>query len=566
MAAGCGGTKPAANPGPNAGQTNTNTGTNNAGKTTPAPGGNTPVVPGATVPAATVSAVQAPKEAFGLVVMKAEALRSNADLKPIVDLLMKEGEDFRKEFDFLALDEIQMAICPPGEGEFAPVAPCVVMTFKDPAAATATIAKFRDLKPAEHAGKKYQSHANPNEPSIYQPNPNVVVAAPDRLLKSFLDSSTPPKALADAMARPGMTGQLRLVVVPTSQRELVGAMAKSPNLAFVPPPVKRLLDLPQFVTLTALSLHVSGDEFLHLELDTAAAGDTKEVKDRLDAALNFAKEMVNEVLLANLENDPGAPPEAKEMAKPLSEETLGKLKVSVEGTKVVLSLPVSPALAAMARKSVPLALKAAEQAKQANLKLRDMNNLKQIGLGALNYENSTRKLPDDFRSADGKAILSWRVAILPYCEDTLIFEKLDKMMPWDAAPNRAAAGTLPGVFRENATTAKNDGIPTSRIFRFVGPGTLFDGPKPVGFGDIKDGASNTILYVQAGPSKAVPWTQPADLTFDAKDPIKALGDIPPTGFLAVFCDGSARIIPPTIKPEQLAALITPAGNEPVDAP
>jgi hypothetical protein len=82
--------------------------------------------------------------------------------------------------------------------------------------------------------------------------------------------------------------------------------------------------------------------------------------------------------------------------------------------------------------------------------------------------------------------------------------------------------------------------------------------------DIRDGASNTIMCVDAGPDKAVPWTKPDDLPFDPEKPLAALGQVPPEGFLAAFFDGSVQTVKvdnPTLK-----ALITPAGNEPVTRP
>ena len=72
----------------------------------------------------------------------------------------------------------------------------------------------------------------------------------------------------------------------------------------------------------------------------------------------------------------------------------------------------------------------------------------------------------------------------------------------------------------------------------------------------------TILVVEAGREKAVPWTKPEDLPFDPANPLAALGQIPAEGFLAAMADGSVHRF--KVDNATLKALITPAGGEPID--
>ena len=98
---------------------------------------------------------------------------------------------------------------------------------------------------------------------------------------------------------------------------------------------------------------------------------------------------------------------------------------------------------------------------------------------------------------------------------------------------------------------------------FVGEGTAFgDGTANLGFRDIVDGMSHTMMAVEAGADKAVPWTKPEDLTYDAKNPAAALGTIPPEGFWALFFDGKIRLFARDIDPALLKALLTHNGGEP----
>jgi hypothetical protein len=68
--------------------------------------------------------------------------------------------------------------------------------------------------------------------------------------------------------------------------------------------------------------------------------------------------------------------------------------------------------------------------------------------------------------------------------------------------------------------------------------------------------------VQAGPDKAVPWTKPEDLPFDPENPLAALGNVSPRGFLAGFFDG--HVVQLKVDNRTLKALITPDGGEPID--
>jgi hypothetical protein len=75
---------------------------------------------------------------------------------------------------------------------------------------------------------------------------------------------------------------------------------------------------------------------------------------------------------------------------------------------------------------------------------------------------------------------------------------------------------------------------------FTGKDTVFEDDKGVEPDKITDGLSHTILAVEAGSDKAVPWTRPEDLPFDPKKPLDAMGKIPADGFIAAMCDGSVH--------------------------
>jgi len=140
-----------------------------------------------------------------------------------------------------------------------------------------------------------------------------------------------------------------------------------------------------------------------------------------------------------------------------------------------------------------------------------------IGLAML---YSARNIPPGFPRAviekDGKPLLSWRVAILPYVsgEDASLYKQFHLNEPWDSPHNFELAKKIPTVFR--SLDSPNDG--KTRVMLFTGKGAPFDGAKKISTFDIGD-LSRTILCVEAGPDKAVPWTKPKDLTFDPENPL-----------------------------------------------
>jgi Protein of unknown function (DUF1559) len=55
------------------------------------------------------------------------------------------------------------------------------------------------------------------------------------------------------------------------------------------------------------------------------------------------------------------------------------------------------------------------------------NNLKQIVLAFHNYNESNNQFPGDILDKDGKPLLSWHVAILPFLEGRLLARRLSKV-------------------------------------------------------------------------------------------------------------------------------------------
>ncbi len=184
---------------------------------------------------------------------------------------------------------------------------------------------------------------------------------------------------------------------------------------------------------------------------------------------------------------------------------------------------------------------------------RTINNLKFMGLAMHNFalRNDGRLPAAAIRKGD-KALLSWRVAILPWLEQFALYEKFHLDEAWDSPHNVALLKEMPRVY---AAVAPKDTPPYSTFYQgFVGPGSLFDGEEGTRIADVIDPIRPTLMIVEA--AHPVPWTKPEDVPYDEAKPLPKHGGQFEDGACVVFADGSARFLSRRITPETLRALIT----------
>jgi len=218
--------------------------------------------------------------------------------------------------------------------------------------------------------------------------------------------------------------------------------------------------------------------------------------------------------------------------------------------------------------ALALALPTIQASRIAALRAQSINNLKQIGLSLHNYHavNGTFH-PAATRSNDGKSLLSWRVAILPYIGQGALYNEFHHNEPWDSPHNKRLLARMPATFVLPGTKAN----PGQTYYRtFAGTRTLFDPSSREGtaLAQITDGTSNTVAVVEARES--VPWTKPdAEIVVDVENvanfvkdrPISKLGGHFPGGLNALFGDGSVRFLKESINLNTLRAIMTKDGGE-----
>jgi hypothetical protein len=71
---------------------------------------------------------------------------------------------------------------------------------------------------------------------------------------------------------------------------------------------------------------------------------------------------------------------------------------------------------------------------------------------------------------------SWRVLILPYMEELVLFQKYNLNEPWDGPNNRKLSARIPELYRcPNQHDGSNANALETNYFVVVGPETMYPG-------------------------------------------------------------------------------------------
>ncbi len=187
------------------------------------------------------------------------------------------------------------------------------------------------------------------------------------------------------------------------------------------------------------------------------------------------------------------------------------------------------------------------------------NTLKQILIAIHNYEAAYGALPQDIVDKDGKPLLSWRVAILPFVEHERLYKEFKLDEPWDSAANKKLLAQMPNLFRVDGQ-AKGEAKTYYRVFS--GPGAAFEPGEKIAFAGITDGLSNTIGVIEAGPPSE--WTKPGDIVYDPKKPFPKLEGPFKNVVMAGMMDGSVVPFKPDLDATEFRKFVERADGQVVN--
>lgn len=213
--------------------------------------------------------------------------------------------------------------------------------------------------------------------------------------------------------------------------------------------------------------------------------------------------------------------------------------------------------------SVAEALKPAINRLLASQRRRETTtNLMQIGLAMHNYSDRNKHFPpSSSNDVQGRPLLSWRVALLPYLDQDALFKEFHLDEPWDSEHNAKLIERMPAIFRSFGSTAS---VGRTCYLVPVGPGSVFEPKSEIEIRDITDGTSNTIMAVEVADQDAVVWTKPDDYVFDPKHPTAKLTTPYSDGRLILYCDGSAHLLPLSLDDEMLRRRFMRNDGQPVN--
>ncbi|HLW67798.1 MAG TPA: DUF1559 domain-containing protein [Gemmataceae bacterium] len=146
-------------------------------------------------------------------------------------------------------------------------------------------------------------------------------------------------------------------------------------------------------------------------------------------------------------------------------------------------------------------------------------------------DHDRRLPPQAIRDIDGRPLLSWRVAILPYLGHEDFYRQFHLDEAWDSPHNIQLLKKMPGEYEGNFLVRTPRGFTHFQVF--TGENTAFERDGLRVDRDFDPQPYHTFLVVEA--SDPVPWTKPEDISYCYPIPIlPRLGENKPKGLLALY--------------------------------
>lgn len=420
------------------------------------------------------------------------------------------------------------------------------------------------LEEVELAGRPYWRSTQPMAPGFYAPDDRTLLIGPDDVIgKMLVQSRTGKKGplaelLTSRESAPDAVGAIRMVPL----RPLIDAQVRQLPL---PPQLEDAKQIPGLLDNVQISLNLAEQVDGRLGLHATDADAAVKLEKIVANLLTVAEQQTMAQMAAQMpRGDDPVDVATRQYAERITRLIFSRLKPTRQGDELAVEYTESNGgQVAVISVLVGLLLPAVQAAREAARRQSSTNNMRQIALAMHNYHDAHGHFPASaIVDEDGKPLLSWRVALLPYLDHQRLYDEFHLDEPWDSEHNIKLLDRMPAVFHNPSSPV---GAPVSSYLVPTGKGTIFESPKQESsFRDIKDGASNTIMLFEVDPGAGVTWTKPEDLAVDRNAPLKGLGKAHPGGFLVGLADGAVQFMAQNVNEETIVKLIDKSDGALVD--
>ncbi len=329
----------------------------------------------------------------------------------------------------------------------------------------------------------------------------------------------------------------------------------------IPPEFADLLQLPELVnailtnTSTDGQSHTMGVELLCKDEEAAT-----QVRQILERSIKVGRAQLIAAASQNIRGEGRMPAAQLAYLTRIANFIVGKIRPVQENDRVVVRVTADIPLATSGV-LVGLLLPAVQAAREAARRMTASNHMKQIGLGVHNYHAAYKKMPGPIRDKKGKALLSWRVAILPFIEEQALYERFHLDEPWDSDHNIQLVDEIGDVFSDPSLPLPK-GQTVFRMMAGEKVGVKLEGETR--FRDFLDGLSNTIMCMEVSPDHAVVWSNPEPFQPNMENPNADMGKAHPGGCHVLMYDGAVVFFTHSVDSDLFRGMLTRAGGEVVN--
>jgi hypothetical protein len=166
--------------------------------------------------------------------------------------------------------------------------------------------------------------------------------------------------------------------------------------------------------------------------------------------------------------------------------------------------------------------------------------------------------PPAIYDREGRPVLSWRVALLPFLGEEPLYKSFKLDEPWDSLHNKRLLKRMPKALQDPTYSFGSPRGKTA-IQVFAGENTVFEGKKGIRQSEV---ARPVILLAHLANDVEVYWTKPADVSYASDKPLPDFYGKYGTRIPVLLTDGTYRAIEKSMDEKSVRALIERSAQRP----